>query len=185
MLGWSQRKKTIQDSNHHRYHGTAGSTANTSHRDTLRRRPFLYAYPPLKIMRHPMTSRNSSMGLSGFLFWPTASRLSALGVRTPRACGGRESMILARRVHQLLKVVVVVLRRCSGRLIRVSDFFFLGARGAVISSTSVGVLPLVHSLVVGFTSIVRAFYLMENCPHRVLPISELGRNVEEVGGCGG
>jgi hypothetical protein len=44
----------------------------------------------------------------------------------------------------------------------------------------VGVLSSIHSFTVGFTDVAWAFFLAENCPRHVLPISKLGRNVEEV-----
>jgi hypothetical protein len=71
--------------------------------------------------------------------------------------------------------------------IRGSDFSFLGACGVVISLAFVGVLPLVPSLVAGLIAglagVARVFSLWENSPHRVIPVSELGRNAEEVGDC--
>jgi hypothetical protein len=93
-----------------------------------------------------------------------------------------KAVILAQRVHQLLEVVVVVLCRQPGWSIHGSDFSFLNACGAVISPMSIGVLLSVPSLPTGLIGVVLAFSLEENHPHRVLPVSELDCNVEEVSG---
>jgi hypothetical protein len=64
MSGWSWWSKIIENSDHRRYRGTAGSTTNTSRWATLRQRRSPYASPPPKIIRHPVVSGNYSVGAS-------------------------------------------------------------------------------------------------------------------------
>jgi hypothetical protein len=85
-------------------------------------------------------------------------------------------MILTRQIHQLLEMVVVVLCQQPRRPICGSDFSFLGARAAVVPSMSIGVLSPIPPFAAGFTSVTRAFSLVENRPHRVFPVSKLGES---------
>jgi hypothetical protein len=64
-----------------------------------------------------------------------------------------KTMILIQRIHQLLEMVVAVLRRWPERPICGSDFSFPGACGVIIPPVSVGVLPSVPSLTVGLAGI--------------------------------
>jgi hypothetical protein len=77
-------------------------------------------------------------------------------------------------------MVIVVLRQRHGWLISGSDFSFLGVRGVVVPPTSVKVLPSISPFAVGLASVTQAISPTKNHPHYVFPISELGRNVEEV-----
>jgi hypothetical protein len=89
-------------------------------------------------------------------------------------------VILTQRIQQLLEMVVVVLPRWRRRPIYGSEFSFLGARGAVVPSASIGVLSSIPPFAAGFTGVTWVFSLAENHPHRVFLVSKLGHNVEEV-----
>jgi hypothetical protein len=61
-----------------------------------------------------------------------------------------KAVILTHQIHQLLEMVIAVLRQ---RPIHNSDFSFLGACGVIIPPASVAVLPSVPSLTVGLAGV--------------------------------
>jgi hypothetical protein len=62
------------------------------------------------------------------------------------------------------------------------NFFFTAPR-VMVPLVSIGVLPTLPLLTAWFTGVTRALSLAKNCPYYVIPVSELGRYVEEVGSC--
>jgi hypothetical protein len=94
-----------------------------------------------------------------------------------------EAMILAQRVHQLIEVVAAILGRQLGRAVHGSDFSLFVARGAMVRSTPVWVLPMFPLFTTRLVDVTWALSLIENCPYYILPVSERGRYVEEVGSC--
>lgn len=92
-----------------------------------------------------------------------------------------EAVLLTQRIHHLLEMVATVLGRWPGWSIYGGDFLFV-ALGTVVPSTLVGVFPMFPPFSVGLASLSWALSLAENGSHCVLPVSELGRYVEEVGG---
>jgi hypothetical protein len=182
MSGWSWCSKIIENSDHRRYRGTAGSTANTSRWATLRQRRSPYASPPPKIIRHPVVSGNYSVGASclasfvGFLLRLFGRRLGYEVLQKfalLEFVADDKVVILTRRIHYLLEMVIVVLCRWPERPIRGSDFSFPGACGAIIPPVSVGVLPSVPSLTIGSLTSREIFYFWKIAPTASSPSANL------------
>jgi hypothetical protein len=79
-------------------------------------------------------------------------------------------------------VTLTVLSRPSIHLFLSLEASLVASR-VVIPLTHVRVFPTPILLAARLTSVMRDFTLAEDCPYRVLPVSELGRNVEEVSDC--
>lgn len=91
-------------------------------------------------------------------------------------------MILARRIHQLLKAIATIFATCLGRVIRGGNLVF-AAPNLVAPLALVGVFSTLFPHADRVADVMWGLPLVVDFSHCIFSVSELGHDVEEVG-CG-
>lgn len=90
-------------------------------------------------------------------------------------------VVLTQCIHQLLQVVTTILRRWLGRVLQSGDLISI-VLGMVAPLELVVVFPTLFLHAAHVIGVVWGFSLTEDSSHHVFSISELYRDVKEVGG---